>query len=79
MSYRPLGNLCQAQGGAPFQSGTTPVTKTVLLSNFGGVSYGARIDPFDAKSGYRCDGYSTAKNAYSNQMNPYASAMCRAK
>jgi hypothetical protein len=74
MSYVSLGDFCQRNNGAPFQSGTKPV-QTVLLSNYGGVGYSPSINPLN-NDNYQCDGKTTFKNAYSLQMNPYASRLC---
>jgi len=76
MSYVPLGDICGPKNGAPFTNTPQPV-KTVLLSNYGGVGYPETHDPFNPKTMYQCDGKTTFKTAYSVQMNPYASAMCR--
>jgi len=76
MSYVPLGNICGLKNGAPFSNSPNPV-KTILLSNYGGASYAESHDPFNAKTNYQCDGRTTFQTAYSRQMNPYASAMCR--
>lgn len=74
MSYVPLGDLCGSKNGAPFSNTPTPV-KTVLLSNFGGASYGLAIDP--SKPGFQCDGATMFKNAYPQApINPYASSVC---
>jgi hypothetical protein len=79
MSYSSLAGLCQLKNGAPFSSSAQPVVKTVLLSNYGGVGYGPSHNPFDEKTNYQCDGRTTFKTAYSVQMNPYASAMCKSQ
>ena len=76
MSYRQLADLCGNQNGMPFQSKTMPVqVKTVLLSNYGSKGYNTN----QGKSGdqLQCGGLTNFKNAYSVQMNPYASAMCK--
>ena len=76
MSYVSLGNVCQIKNQSPFTSQTQPV-KTVLLSNFGGISYPSKHDPLNPNTMYQCDGRSTFKNAYSVQMNPYLSCLCK--
>jgi hypothetical protein len=76
MSYRPLGGMCGNQNGMPFQQGTKPVqVKTVLLSNFGSPGYNTNVGK--SADQLQCGGITNFKNAYSVQMNPYASTMCK--
>ncbi len=76
MSYRHLGGICGNQNGMPFQSKTTPVQpKTVLLSNYGSPGY--NTNQGKSADQLQCGGVVDFKNAYSVQMNPYASAMCK--
>ena len=72
MSYTLLGAFCNKNGG-PFTQGTQPlVVPTILLSNYGGVSYAS---PNQLKTS-TCDGRSSFKSAYSVQSSPYGSSMC---
>ena len=76
MSYLSLAGMCGNRNGMPFQSKTTPVQpKTVLLSNYGSPGYSTNVGK--SADQLQCNGVINFKNAYSVQMNPYASSMCR--
>jgi len=81
MSYSSLGGICQAKNGTPFSQSTTPVVKTVLLSNYGGVGYQPGKSGNDAliPSSDQCGSHSNFKNAYAVQSNPYGSSMMMQK